>query len=107
MIGEEDPVPVIPPGLDVTVYVVPAGFPRYEGAENVTDAVALPPVADPIVGVPGVRPSEEPVTPRISTIYNTTSFMLASLLDSLDKYFTPLFLQLWIMILSSVIIPHL
>ena len=37
----------------VTLYVVAVGLPKYDGAVKVTVASALPPVADPIVGVPG------------------------------------------------------
>ena len=48
--------------------MLPVGFPRYDGAEKETEALPFPPVAEPIVGVPGLRPSEELVTPRISTI---------------------------------------
>jgi hypothetical protein len=52
--GEDAPEAVTPPGLDVTVNeVIPAGFPVYAGAVKVTDAVALPAVAVPIVGAPG------------------------------------------------------
>jgi hypothetical protein len=37
--GEEEPVAVKPPGLDVTVYpVTPAGYPVNTGAVNATDA---------------------------------------------------------------------
>jgi hypothetical protein len=55
VIGEVEPVPVKPPGLEVTVYpVIPAGIPVFDGAVKVTDAEALPPVAVPIVGAPGV-----------------------------------------------------
>jgi len=41
------------PGVDVTVYVVPAGLPKYPGAVKATDAELIPAVAVPIVGVPG------------------------------------------------------
>jgi hypothetical protein len=53
VIGEEAPVPVTPPGLEVTVYPVIALDPTYVGAVKVIDACALPPVAVPIVGAPG------------------------------------------------------
>jgi hypothetical protein len=46
-------VPVKPPGDDVAVYVVMAEPPLLTGAENVTEACALPAVAAPIVGAPG------------------------------------------------------
>jgi hypothetical protein len=52
VIGEEEPVPVKPPGLEVTVYVKLAGKPVV-GAVKVTDADTLPAVAVPIVGAPG------------------------------------------------------
>jgi hypothetical protein len=48
--GEDTPVPVKPPGEDVTVYPVIAPPPVFAGAVKVTDAVVLPPVAVPIVG---------------------------------------------------------
>jgi hypothetical protein len=53
VIGDEEPVPVIPLGLDVTVKPVIAEPPLLAGAEKVTDAEALPPVAVPIVGASG------------------------------------------------------
>jgi hypothetical protein len=54
VIGEDAPVPVNPPGLDVTVYpVIIAGRPRSVGAVKVTEAEASPLVAVPIVGAPG------------------------------------------------------
>jgi hypothetical protein len=53
VIGEEAPVPVNPPGLEVTVYPVIALEPTKDGAVNVTEAEADPPVAVPIVGAPG------------------------------------------------------
>jgi len=54
VIGDDAPVPVKPPGLDVTVYpVITAGIPAFAGAVKVTDALALPAVAVPIVGAPG------------------------------------------------------
>ncbi len=51
--GLVEPVPVIPPGLDVTVYPVIADVPLTDGAVNVTEACWLPAVAVPIVGAPG------------------------------------------------------
>ena len=60
VIGDAEPVAVIDPGVDVTTYSVPAGFPKYKGAVKVTVAWALPPVAVPIVGVPGLRPPDDP-----------------------------------------------
>jgi len=53
-IGEEDPVPVIPPGEDVTVYPVMSDPPLLAGAVKETDAEASPAVADTPVGAPGV-----------------------------------------------------
>jgi hypothetical protein len=54
VIGEEAPVPVSPPGVDVTVYPVIAVPPLLAGAVNVTEASKLDPaVAVPIVGAPG------------------------------------------------------
>ena len=53
--GEEAPVPVIPPGLEVAVYpVIVAGIPKSAGAVNATDAIVPDTaVAVPIVGAPG------------------------------------------------------
>jgi hypothetical protein len=57
VIGEDDPVAVIDPGDDVTVYCVIAEPPLSAGAVNVTVACVLPPVAVPIVGAFGtVKP---------------------------------------------------
>jgi hypothetical protein len=60
VIGLDEPVPVIPSGLDVTVYVAEA--PPVAPAVNVTEASALPAVAVPIVGdcgtVVAVTPDE-------------------------------------------------
>ena len=53
VIGLEAPVPVIPPGLEVTVYPVMADPPFELGAVNVTEACVLPAVAVPMVGAPG------------------------------------------------------
>jgi hypothetical protein len=53
VIGDEAPVPVIPLGLDVTVKPVIAEPPLLAGAVKVTDAVAFPAVAVPIVGASG------------------------------------------------------
>ena len=52
-IGEEAPVAVMFPGLDVTVYPVIGAPPVLAGAVNATLACAFPPVATPIVGAPG------------------------------------------------------
>ena len=55
VIGEDAPVPVIPPGLEVAVYVT-APAPKSVGAVNATVAVLDPvAVAVPIVGTPGLR----------------------------------------------------
>ena len=53
VIGLADPIPVIPPGFDVTVYPVIAELPSLAGGTNVTVACAFPDVAVPIVGAPG------------------------------------------------------
>ena len=54
VIGEDAPVPVSPPGLEVTVYaVIVDGLPANAGEVNVTEAVVSPAVAVPIVGAPG------------------------------------------------------
>jgi hypothetical protein len=53
IIGLAEPVPVKPPGSEVTVYPVIAEPPSLAGAVNVTVACAFPAVADPIVGAPG------------------------------------------------------
>ena len=52
-IGEAAPAPLMPPGLDVTVYDVIADPPLLTGAVKVTLAWALPPVAAPMIGAPG------------------------------------------------------
>ena len=54
VIGDELPLAVSPPGLDVTVYEVIAEPPLDPGAEKVTTASPLPRVAVPMVGAPGV-----------------------------------------------------
>jgi hypothetical protein len=54
VIGEDTPVPVMPPGEAIAVYPVIAPPPTLEGAVKVTDAVVFPPVAVPIVGASGV-----------------------------------------------------
>jgi hypothetical protein len=53
VIGLVEPVPVILPGFEVTVYPVIADPPLLAGAVNATIACALPAVAVPIVGAPG------------------------------------------------------
>ena len=61
VIGLDEPVPVAPPGLAVTVYEVIGNLEK-EGAVKVTDAEAFPAVAVPIVGAvagPLVAPAEE------------------------------------------------
>ena len=52
--GDEPPVAVNPPGLDVTVYEVILDPPLFPGAEKVIVAWPLPRVAVPIVGASGV-----------------------------------------------------
>ena len=53
--GDDEPVPVMQPGVDVAMYpVIPAGMPVQAGAVNVTEAqLVKPAVAVPIVGAPG------------------------------------------------------
>jgi len=63
VIGLDAPVPVSEPGELVTVYEV-IGNLLNEGAVNVTDALALPAVAVPIVGAVA-GPFVEPCAPRI------------------------------------------
>lgn len=56
--GEEAPVFVMHPGVDVAVYPVMLALPMSDGAEKVTVACpepADPAVAVPIVGAPGER----------------------------------------------------
>ena len=53
VIGLVVPVPVVLPGLEVTVYPVIAEPPLLTGAVNVTEAWAFPAVAVPIAGGPG------------------------------------------------------
>jgi hypothetical protein len=48
--------------------LVPVPLPRNEGAVKFTVASAFPPVADPIVGASGLRPSWESVIPIFSII---------------------------------------
>lgn len=62
-IGEVNPVPVNPPGLDVTVYPVMALPPVEVEAVKVTVACAFPPVAVPIAGILGAEPVIVPVKP--------------------------------------------
>jgi hypothetical protein len=53
-IGDALPVPVNPPGLEVTVYEVIVEPPSETGAVNETVAWALPGVAEAEVGAPGI-----------------------------------------------------
>jgi hypothetical protein len=53
VIGLEVPVPVNPPGEEVTVYPVIGAPPVEEGAVKDTEAWALPALADTDVGAPG------------------------------------------------------
>ena len=53
VIGELVPVPIRPPGLDVTVYVVIVAPPVNAGAVKLTEAWVLPEVAVPMVGAAG------------------------------------------------------
>ena len=63
--GEDAPVPVIPPGLDVAVYPVMPD-PVYVGAVNATDADKAPAVAVPIVGAPARAGQLPEATPCIN-----------------------------------------
>jgi hypothetical protein len=51
--GLDAPEPVRLPGLEVTVYPVIVKPPLLAGALKLTVALALPPLALPIVGAPG------------------------------------------------------
>ena len=51
--GDDEHVPVIPPGEDVAVYAVIVAPPFEDGAVKATVACVLPAVAVPIVGAPG------------------------------------------------------
>jgi len=62
VIGLADPVPLNPPGLEVTVYPVIADPPSLAGAVNVTVAWASPFTADTPVGAPGAVKEAEGVT---------------------------------------------
>jgi hypothetical protein len=99
LIGELEEVPVIPLGVDVATYSVASGFPKYDGAEKVIDAFALPAVADPIIGVPGLRPPEEDVTPLFfALIFSSLSLVLPSyehyiLLFKIFYFFCHLFIR--------------
>lgn len=65
VIGEDEPVAVMLPGVDKTRYVTAPPLPVYDGTVNATEAVVFPAEAVPIVGVPGI-PLPEVVTIRIS-----------------------------------------
>ena len=72
--GLAAPVPVILPGLEVTVYPVIAEPPSLTGAENITDAWAFPAVAVPIVGAPGTVEGATGVTEfeaELATLFPT------------------------------------
>ena len=60
VIGLDEPVPVMFPGLDVTVYPVMLE-PPVALAENATDTCAFPPVTAPIVGACGTVVAVTPV----------------------------------------------
>ena len=51
--GDDEHVPVIPPGEDVAVYAVIVAPPFEDGAVKATVACVLPAVAVPMVGAPG------------------------------------------------------
>jgi hypothetical protein len=70
--GDDAPVPVNPPGLEVTVYPVIGNPPSKVGAVKVTSARPLLKarpdgtfVAVPIVGAPGTSREEEATVPKI------------------------------------------
>lgn len=73
VIGDDDPVAVIPPGEEVTTYSVAAGFPKYAGAVNDTVTCASPAVAVPMVGAPGLRPPDDELALLIFTIFFSAS----------------------------------
>jgi hypothetical protein len=62
VIGDAAPVPVNDPGDDVTVKEVRAERPVKVGAVKVTEALALPAVAVPIVGALGLTGPEPEIT---------------------------------------------
>ena len=51
--GDDEHVPVIPPGEDVAVYAVIVDPPFEDGAVKATVACVSPAVAVPMVGAPG------------------------------------------------------
>ena len=53
LIGELAPVPVIPPGFEVTVYPVILEPPLLAGAVKDTETWVSPAVAEPMVGASG------------------------------------------------------
>jgi len=53
VIGEAEPVPLMPPGLEVTTYPMIAEPPLLAGGVKATEACALPALAVPMVGAPG------------------------------------------------------
>ena len=63
-IGDEDPVACIFDGEETAVYVKEVfGLPVYAGDVKVMLAWFAPAAAVPIIGVPGLRPSEEDIGP--------------------------------------------
>ena len=53
VIGLVEPIPVKPPGIEVTVYAIIDEPPLLTGAVNATTAWVFPAVAVPIIGAPG------------------------------------------------------
>jgi len=63
-IGEDEPVATMSDGEDFAVYVKEVfGLPVYAGDVKVILASFVPATAVPIVGVPGLRPSEDDIGP--------------------------------------------
>ena len=61
-IGDEAPVPVKPPGVEVTVYPVIAEPPSDAGVVNATETCVFPLVAEPIIGASGTVGPDDGVT---------------------------------------------
>jgi hypothetical protein len=85
VIGLDDPVPVIPPGLDVAVYVV-ATAPKVAGV-NATVAVLEPvAVAVPIVGVCGIAAEVLPL-PNLKELLVRLVSVLSLFTDTMKSRF--------------------
>jgi hypothetical protein len=80
VIGDAEPVAVIPLGVDVTRYPVTGEPPSLLGAVKVTTACALPPVAVPIVGALGTVAVEGQLLPAraryTSVIFQTSDALV-------------------------------